>query len=482
MNRILFLFIKTAYFYTILIVFMNDDNRHLSEEEILDISKRSVHKTFGELGLIDNQKANKGGLGTFVERNVFGYDANNDANPDFIDAGIELKVTPVKKNQNQTFSSKERLVLNMINYGEEVNATFETSSFYHKNKKLLIWYYLYTKGLSERDFEILDFDLFEFEKTKYYQTIKHDWEIIHNKIVQGKAHEISESDTTFLSACTKGADSSRLVSQPNSSMKAKPRAYSFKSSYMTQLFRELIHASSSYLSYVSEDEWLTNPLEDIYISKLSKYYGLSISELANRFYLNKNDKGLTFKIAQKMLNLRGKETSTSEMLAANIKLKTVRVNADDYPYESMSFPYFDFSELISTKWKDSEIREDFIDWKLMIFVFKDDENKISRFQKVIFWNIPNKIVDGAIKKMYEDCAKLIKEGNALYFEGNKIKDRFPKEIRNSNGICHIRPHGQNKEDRFALPVPDRATGLTSYTKQCFWFNKKFMQKIIKGEI
>ncbi len=461
---------------------MSDKNRYLSEEEILTISKNSVCKTFGELGLEDSRRTNKGGLGTFVEKNVFGYDTNSDANPDFIDAGIELKVTPVKRNQNGTYSSKERLVLNMINYGDEVNATFETSSFYHKNKKLLIWYYLYTKGISERDFEILDFELFEFEKTRYYQTIKRDWEVIHSKIVEGKAHEISESDTTFLSACTKGANSATLVSQPNSSVPAKPRAYSFKSSYMTQLFRELIHASSSYLSYVSEDEWLSNPLEDIYVSKLSKYYGLSISELANRFYLNKSDKSLTFRIAQRMLNLQGKATSTSEMLAANIKLKTVRVNAADYPYECMSFPYFDFTELVSTNWENSEIREDFVDWKLMIFVFKDDRDKISRFEKVIFWNIPNKIVDGVIKKMYEDCAKLVKEGNALYLDGNKIKDHFPKELRNSNGVCHIRPHGINKEDRFALPVPDRVTGLTSYTKQCFWFNKKFIQKIIKGEI
>ena len=45
---------------------------------------------------------------------------NNDDSPDFIDEGIELKLTPVKKNNDETFSSKERLVLNMLNYCDEL--------------------------------------------------------------------------------------------------------------------------------------------------------------------------------------------------------------------------------------------------------------------------------------------------------------------------------------------------------------------------
>lgn len=40
---------------------------------------------------------------------------NSKSEPDFIEAGVELKVTPFKLNKNRTYSSKERLVLNMIN-------------------------------------------------------------------------------------------------------------------------------------------------------------------------------------------------------------------------------------------------------------------------------------------------------------------------------------------------------------------------------
>lgn len=132
---------------------MNDANRHLSEQEILSITRKAMHKTFGDFGLDESYNGkNKGGLGGFVEENIFNYSANSDDNPDFIDAGIELKVTPIKKNQDGSISSKERLVLNMINYKNEAEKSFKTSSFYHKNRKLLIWFYLYSLGLHPSNF------------------------------------------------------------------------------------------------------------------------------------------------------------------------------------------------------------------------------------------------------------------------------------------------------------------------------------------
>ena len=248
---------------------MNDKNRHLTEEEILEISENAKGKTFGDFGLNEVNSKNKGGLGGFVEEYIFKYKANSDDNPDFIDAGIELKVTPVKLNENGTYSSKERLVLNMINYREEATKTFKTSSFYHKNKRLLIWFYLYSKGIHPSEFEITDYDLFEFEKSIEYKVIERDWNIIHDKIVKGKAHLISESDTEFLAACTKGADSKVLTAQYNSDVKAKPRAYSFKSGFMTHLYRTRIHNIAPYTPTISEDEWMKNPLEEIYKEKVS---------------------------------------------------------------------------------------------------------------------------------------------------------------------------------------------------------------------
>lgn len=459
---------------------MNDANRHLSEQEILSITRKAMHKTFGDFGLDESYNGkNKGGLGGFVEENIFNYSANSDDNPDFIDAGIELKVTPIKKNQDGSISSKERLVLNMINYKNEAEKSFKTSSFYHKNRKLLIWFYLYSLGLHPSNFEITDYYLLEFENSLQYKVIERDWNIIHDKIVKGKAHEISESDTEFLAACTKGANSKVLVEQYKSSIKAKPRAYSFKSFFMTYIYRYMIHNLSPYSPLVSEEEWMKNPLEEIYKDKMAVYHNLTQDQLCRKLGIHSKSKQLNFMIAQRMLGISGKKKATTEMEIAGIIFRTITIDKNGRPTEAMPFKSFEFEELINTPWEESSIREDFVDLKLMLFVFKEIDEVIS-FDRIVFWNAPNKVVDGTIKDMHEKCADLVRRGEAFYFDSKgKIKDKFPKENRNTNHVCHVRPHARVGLDHYVLPVADKQTGITSYTKQSFWFNKDFIEKIIK---
>ena len=91
----------------------------------------------------------------------------------------------------------------------------------------------------------------------------------------------------------------------------------------------------------------------------------------------------------------------------------------------MPFKAFEFEELINTPWDDSMIRDDFVDLKLMIFVFKEIDGVIS-FDRIQFWNAPNSVVDGDIRKMHEECAEMIRNGTAFYFYINgKVKDKFP---------------------------------------------------------
>ena len=111
----------------------------------------------------------------------------------------------------------------------------------------------------------------------------------------------------------------------------------------------------------------------------------------------------------------------------------------------------------------------------MFFVFRDDEEGICRFDKVVFWNIPNSIVDGPIKTMYEKCAEIIKTGNVIMdvsFDG-RVKDNFPKESDSRvEMVCYVRPHGVNSKDTFVLRflicsleeqnIQNNAFGLINY--------------------
>src|SRR5699024_11387767 len=89
--------------------------REAEGEYLKDIDKKNM---------LENTNV-KGKVGTIIEASYFGYDINNDSEPDFADVGVELKTTGLKKLKNGQLSAKERLVLNVINYEDEAMVDFE---------------------------------------------------------------------------------------------------------------------------------------------------------------------------------------------------------------------------------------------------------------------------------------------------------------------------------------------------------------------
>ena len=219
--------------------------RRYSREEIEVISKSALGKSINdllssELITIEDKEANKGGLGQLIEKYLFGIDNNSDSEPDFMPAGIELKVTPYKKLKDGKLSAKERLVLNIIDFETEYKNEFKSSHFWFKNNKIELLWYLWEPNKDKKDYIITHEKLLELSNNEDLKQIEKDWNTIIDKIKQGKAHEISEADTMYLGACTKGANAKSLRTQPFSEIKAMQRAFCFKTSYMTQLVRKYI--------------------------------------------------------------------------------------------------------------------------------------------------------------------------------------------------------------------------------------------------
>ena len=88
--------------------------------------------------LIKNNLKGKGHYGQILEEFYFFYKPNSDSEPDFPLAKLELKSSPLKRLKNNEYRSKERLVLNIINYVNVVNQDFENSDFVKKNSKEII--------------------------------------------------------------------------------------------------------------------------------------------------------------------------------------------------------------------------------------------------------------------------------------------------------------------------------------------------------
>ena len=129
--------------------------RHYKEEEIKVLSQSIIGKTFREiqdanLMTVKETKITKGGLGAIIEQDLFGIEANQESAPDFVDAGIELKVTPYKRNKDNSLSAKERLVLNIIDYKTEYKNEFK--------KWAVIQSYKYPELSAIQIFELAGFD------------------------------------------------------------------------------------------------------------------------------------------------------------------------------------------------------------------------------------------------------------------------------------------------------------------------------------
>lgn len=202
-----------------------------TEKELLKYTSKIDGKTFDEIDSKNllkntNPKRQKGILGQVVETGFYNYDLNNKSNADFENLGIELKVTGYKQNKNGSISAKERLVLSKIDFNKIINETYESSHLLEKCKKMLIIWYLYEPKKEAKDYVITHHQLYDMNNDEYI--FKSDFELIKEKVLNGKAHELSEGDTSYLGACTKAATSKDRTSQPFSDIPSKPRAYSLK--------------------------------------------------------------------------------------------------------------------------------------------------------------------------------------------------------------------------------------------------------------
>ena len=171
-----------------------------SATSIFEYSKGLLGKTLRDFVRKDYvPKKGKGSLGQMVENIYFLLETNNYAGADFSEAGMELKCTPLKKSKQDEYLIKERLVCNMINYCEVINDDFEHSHFYLKCQLMLLLFYLHQNNCDNLDLEFIFSVLWKLPK-KDLLIIRHDYEVIIDKIKQGKAHELSEGDTLYLGA------------------------------------------------------------------------------------------------------------------------------------------------------------------------------------------------------------------------------------------------------------------------------------------
>ena len=433
----------------------------------------------------NSDKEDKGGLGDLIEERFFHYKCNSDSRQDFPDAGVELKVTPYKKNKNGSLSAKERLVITMIDYFRVVDESFDDSHLWNKARLILLVYYLYREETTNRlDYQINYTQLFTPPKEDL-QIIRQDYDKIVAKIREGKAHELSESDTIYLGACTKSVNSSKRRGQPFSDEAAKPRAFCFKTSYMTYVLNNYVTTGKqTYESIIKTD--MPVDFEAYITSRINAYRGHSLLSLCKEFNLgdidlNNPPKNLGAIIAYRMLGVKGDKAEEFEK--GNIQVKSIRIEASGTIKESMSFPSVDFMALINEEWEDSQLCSFFNETRFLFVVFRDVGGEYI-FDNAKFWNMSYDDLN-IVKEEWTRIRDKIATG--VYFEvhNNRVINDIPgmKETK----IIHMRPHtsrsayklsdGFEKGDirKDACQLPDGQW----MTKQSFWLNHDYVLKIVQ---
>lgn len=463
-----------------------------TQEEILIRGTEAIGKTVRQIdkyGRVDSDGI-KGSIGHVVEESLYGYKINSDAEPDFPEAGVELKVSGVIKDKNG-YKAKERLVLNIINYMKEAYTTFETSSFWHKNQVLMMLFYEYVRDRKPGDFVFLKAILFQYPEEDL-AIIKDDWKKIVEKIRAGKAHELSEGDTLYLGACTKGATAeSSLREQPFSDIPAKQRAYCLKNKYMTHLVRTYVFGEEQDEHIIkSVSELAGKSFESYVTAKLQEYKGKSVEELKQIFNVKSDAKNLGALLAYKILGIKGNKAA--ELENAGVAVKTIRIQYNGKIKECMSFPPFKFREVAEETWEDAEFANTLRDTRFLFIVYRFDKDGVLRFMGGQFWNMPYNDIEDHVKKVWERTKDILNSGRlTVVIRNNRMMNNLPAQKDDS--VSHVRPHGatrlgttnllpegtkvniESTDGSFVWPYEDR------FPTQCFWLNNTYILSQLNEE-
>lgn len=430
----------------------------------------------------------KGQLGNFIEKYFFGYDPNGNQEADFNKIGLELKQTPIYLTKKGEYKAGERLSITNISYNKPVEDDFYKSHVWEKIKCILLIHYLRDKSVERLDYVIKFVNLFTPPKEDL-KIIIDDYHQINDKIKQGKAHELSEGDTMYLGACTKGATAQKSMRPQyyGDHILAKKRNYCFKVSYMNYVLKNYILQDNVPCDSIVKGT-LEISLQEHVLQLINQYVGMTDRELCERFDRPyNNNKAQWTDLAFRMLGIKGNHAAEFEK--GNIVVKTIRIDENGKNKENMSFAPFKFKELVQEEWENSTVLNYFETTQFLFVVFeKVEESYVLRGSQL--WHMPYQDLNIVVHREWENYKNIIKNGVAFEIvkkHNGKIEVHNDLPGKSDTEIIHIRPHAQESayrlHDGFVKGnVEKDADELPNgewMTRQSFWLNREYVLKQIK---
>lgn len=474
-----------------------------SVASIVSFAESLVGKSLSEvvdLPIEVDEARGKGKLGQLLEQYFFRISPPNNHDPDFPEAGLELKTTGVVKGSRQTFLAKERLVLTNINFNTIHSERWESSTLLAKCRLMLLMFYLFERDVPEIDrrfvLEPTLLDLLSLSPSDLTQIIS-DWEFIRDKVVSKKAHEISEGDTTYLKACRKGSGGSdeRLARQANSEIRAQTRAFSFPASFISRHLKQgfpqaLLNSDEARPRTIIEETLNQDEVATAKIQKprkatqksiavlpslapeanetvaeatqrrISPFVGSTVESISETLGWTSKSKAFHSGLVKRMLT--GTGSYPIELEKAQIQLRTITLDSRGIPTENFPLPAFDYLELVTQDWSESSFAEE-LETRYLLAVFAEETPGVRKFATAGYWTMPFPDRENS-REVWEETRTRVRAGNFA----------LPKS--GEHPIAFVNTHGRDAKDL----VPTPQGGLA--TRRSFWLNRYYIAEVIQSQL
>jgi DNA mismatch repair protein MutH len=423
------------------------DPRFAAEVDIVARAAQLDDRTLGELEDLTRSAlgtSGKGSAGHIVER-FFGIRQNSLSEPDFVAAGIELKVVPLIQTSKGR-RIKERTFITMIDYFTLPSESWNAAHLRSKLDLLLI-YYEHLPGQPVEAYPIIRWIRWKPDR-ELTSLLKHDWEAIKAKVEAGLAEDLTESEGYILGACTKGPGGGALRGQPFSDVKAPARAFALKPSFTLNLFLDDERADIAELRRLDKLQ-----------TRYSRFVGRTVGEMAETVGVP-SSKAKDW--AARVVRRGVAEAAGRPIEDLGLTVRVPRVDRSSMPYEAISFPSFRHAELVEEEWQDCSLLS-YVEYMLFAPVRGQTRKALPSRCTVlepIYWR-PTGQELALMREEWTMFRDLIRRDHA----------RSMPTAAETKAI-HVRTKGRDSSDLDVLPDGSMVT------KKAFWLNKEFMQRIL----
>ena len=255
---------------------------------------------------------------------------------------------------------------------------------------------------------------------------------------------------------------------------------------MNHVLKRLEGTKPEYNKLFKNTEDIEWSFEDKLLKLFEKEKWKTAYELSQKYNLTyTGQKGFYASLSNKILWVKDSK-KIEEFDKANITLRTARFSPTWSLKESISFPAFEFTEVIKWNWEDSDLYNLLETQKFLFVVFKmttksetsfnklsyEEKNKHLILEKVVLWNAPGNHIEKYAKETWETTIKKIKNGVDIWEVTTKKGIIYKNDLpwMKETQMIHVRPHAKNRNDTFLLP------DWRPLTKQSFWFNNTYIKK------